>query len=770
MFEQPIKGDLDRALSLLMHESRHKLIDQCNEIKSQAIEAGALQSNRVIINAAKAADTLHQDAMKQATPILLDFIDRMKREPAEITGWARPHLENLGNSLLGCIPPNGFPADHQRIRQQYDTVFQQRLKGVLRDVEIGFVKGAGFVGAKKLERKEEWISAAEAVQLLMPIMKPYVAQKTICTRAHSGLIRARAERFVVDGRAADRQEVPENFWWADGEAALIQNWSTGDFETWINHRVHLRAFGVSFLRIDVEKMVPAAPAEEPLAGSSIERRQAIILTALDVETRAVLRHLSDVHEETNRGTVFHVGRFREWDVAVAECGEGNVPAATTVDRGIGHFRPEVALFVGVAGGVKDVSIGDALISSKVYGYERGKDTAEGFKQRPVVNLPDYTLEQRARAIRLKEHWRARLDPGLLHRTPKIYIGAIAAGEKVVASSAGKIAEFIRDNYGDTLGIEMEGQGFLAGVHINSPVQGCIVRGISDLLEGKADADKAGSQKQAADVASAVAFEMLATLHPEEPERSLAEAKTRRVKSASPAPRTVNSAPSTSSVAIYFQPSETLAEFGEVYDKVEFTYPDSTGFYLRVIPKSRPSKPFTRAQLLQALRTAGMFAMWRQPSGLFAHNRYGAIVVEPFSHTGGPLSALTQVLENGEVWGIAKWLFVTNRPEYGNVIPAISFEQLYRSMLPRYVEFLTKQLKLPPPFEIRAGAVGLKGFRMTVPDGSYGPMYDDLFSGEYELADLSGVEIDRVLLEFFEEIFAATGYSRPDNLDGFGPVG
>jgi hypothetical protein len=58
---------------------------------------------------------------------------------------------------------------------------------------------------------------------------------------------------------------------------------------------------------------------------------------------------------------------------------------------------------------------------------------------------------------------------------------------------------------------MEGQGFLGGVHINAPVQGCVVRGISDLLDGKAEADKAGSQERAADVASAVAYELLATL-------------------------------------------------------------------------------------------------------------------------------------------------------------------------------------------------------------------------------------------------------------------
>jgi hypothetical protein len=42
----------------------------------------------------------------------------------------------------------------------------------------------------------------------------------------------------------------------------------------------------------------------------------------------------------------------------------------------------------------------------------------------------------------------------------------------------------------------------------------VIRGISDLLEGKSEADAAGSQERAADAASAVAFEILATLPPE----------------------------------------------------------------------------------------------------------------------------------------------------------------------------------------------------------------------------------------------------------------
>ena len=77
-FEQPIKGDLDRALSLLMYDHRHELMAKCNLIKSDAVKVGALHSSRVVVMAIKAADDLHKEAMTQASTILLDYIGRMQ--------------------------------------------------------------------------------------------------------------------------------------------------------------------------------------------------------------------------------------------------------------------------------------------------------------------------------------------------------------------------------------------------------------------------------------------------------------------------------------------------------------------------------------------------------------------------------------------------------------------------------------------------------------------------------------------------------------------
>jgi len=58
---------------------------------------------------------------------------------------------------------------------------------------------------------------------------------------------------------------------------------------------------------------------------------------------------------------------------------------------------------------------------------------------------------------------------------------------------------------------MEGRGFLRATHANDQVRALIIRGISDLVQGKQVADAGGSQERAARHAGAFAFALLAEL-------------------------------------------------------------------------------------------------------------------------------------------------------------------------------------------------------------------------------------------------------------------
>jgi hypothetical protein len=107
---------------------------------------------------------------------------------------------------------------------------------------------------------EEWVSAIESFTLVATSTHAYSAAHAICSRAYDGLIDAKAARFIRHDKTFDDAEIPKQFWWAKGHAALKQNWKTGDFETWIDSRYHWRAYGVSFSRRGIEALIGPALA------------------------------------------------------------------------------------------------------------------------------------------------------------------------------------------------------------------------------------------------------------------------------------------------------------------------------------------------------------------------------------------------------------------------------------------------------------------------------------------------------------------------------
>jgi 5'-methylthioadenosine/S-adenosylhomocysteine nucleosidase len=229
---------------------------------------------------------------------------------------------------------------------------------------------------------------------------------------------------------------------------------------------------------------------------------AVVLTALPVEYNAVRAHLTDTKELVHDdGPRVERGRIEDtsWTVAIAELGEGAVNAAALTTQIVGWLRPEVVLFVGVAGSLKrDIEIGDVVVGTKVYGIQGGKQTPDGFQARPEVWHGSGRLVPAARsALRdMTDVVRGHLKP-------------IACGDVVLADDRSALAEHIRHHYNDACAIEMEGSGAAHAAHLNGQLDALVIRGISDRANRhKHKADASGSQELAAEQAAAVAVAVL----------------------------------------------------------------------------------------------------------------------------------------------------------------------------------------------------------------------------------------------------------------------
>ncbi len=240
---------------------------------------------------------------------------------------------------------------------------------------------------------------------------------------------------------------------------------------------------------------------------------AVILTALDVEFLAVRSYLATVVQERHPGgTIYDVGRYTaggcDWRVAVVQTGPGNVDAAIEAVRAIAHFCPTILMFVGVAGGLKDVSLGDVVAATKVYGYETGK-AAVSFRTRPEIGESSHAMIQLAMKITRDRQW--QLKTAASGSAARAFVKPIAAGEKVLSDTRSEIFKLLQEHFSDAIAVEMEGLGVLKAAHATPEVQVLIVRGISDLIDNKSESDAKGSQEVASANAAAFAFELLGAL-------------------------------------------------------------------------------------------------------------------------------------------------------------------------------------------------------------------------------------------------------------------
>ena len=241
----------------------------------------------------------------------------------------------------------------------------------------------------------------------------------------------------------------------------------------------------------------------------------LVITALKLERLAVREHLTNLAVETESTVAADLGTSLSSPgqrIAVIETGPGNVDAGVMAVRAEEAFRPEYIVMFGIAGGVKDVGIGDVVASRKVYWVEGGKATT-GFKSRPEFAPVSPSLVQLAKAVAADNMWMERAkgtagswpDTG---RDPEGFVGPIVVGEKVVASERAQVAEVIASSYSDSIAVDMEDFGALRGGTASERAKAIAIRGISDLLSKKGEADADGSQPLATANGAAFLFDLL----------------------------------------------------------------------------------------------------------------------------------------------------------------------------------------------------------------------------------------------------------------------
>jgi len=248
--------------------------------------------------------------------------------------------------------------------------------------------------------------------------------------------------------------------------------------------------------------------------------RAVLLCALLVELEALeaqLRQQGPVEEQTiGGGDVFKTGRLVgehiSWDLFVG-CSERSNPAsAASAANAIATLTPQIAMFVGVAGGIAgQVQLGGVVAATTVFDYDQGKETAAGYQAREVQLHSTFALRQRAMHVAAAPSmWTKRIVPPETNQPAAIraLVEPIAAGGKIVASSQSQTAELIAQTAPRAVAVETEGAGFLTAIDHAAGVSGIVIRGISDMRDGKAVSDREHWQARAAGRAAAFAFELL----------------------------------------------------------------------------------------------------------------------------------------------------------------------------------------------------------------------------------------------------------------------
>jgi nucleoside phosphorylase len=253
-----------------------------------------------------------------------------------------------------------------------------------------------------------------------------------------------------------------------------------------------------------ENLVPTSGGS-PASGSTV-----VVLTALDLEYRALQDHVGHTRPVRGASAVWQVGALSApgWNIALVSGARGNTRASILVHEAVEIFKPKAVMFVGVAGGLgRLATVADIVLSAKVYDSH---GTEASLPSGQTEWHPDAGLVEIAQQVGADESWLETRVPWAPQLRPNIFYAPTVTSIAVVTNHDEKLWQALRRRYKDALAVDMEDAGFAAGASSAGEIDSLIVRCISDEVVGshKRHSDRHGWRQLAADLAAGFTFEVI----------------------------------------------------------------------------------------------------------------------------------------------------------------------------------------------------------------------------------------------------------------------
>jgi adenosylhomocysteine nucleosidase len=239
-----------------------------------------------------------------------------------------------------------------------------------------------------------------------------------------------------------------------------------------------------------------------------------IITALEEEYTAVRERLIDWHQVAPdggqypniygwiTGTILKADGTGFYRVVVAWAGaSGNIRTAITTVKTIDRWQPRYVLFCGIAGGLpkEELRQGDLVLSDSIWYYEYGKVDKGQFKPRHRESFRvDQGLLSSARTFNsANKSWAlCGVAPPVPSHHPKMVVGMIGSGEKVIDDRDPDFVRAFLDVRPELQAIEMEAAGACQAIESanaeGTQVGFLMVRAISDMPGSASSAEAAGT--------------------------------------------------------------------------------------------------------------------------------------------------------------------------------------------------------------------------------------------------------------------------------------